>query len=73
MKSRERVLMAINHEEADRVPVCATYVPEIERILTEKYHPDGDLGVTLGNDMIKISSGLENSFYYSPDLSLIHI
>jgi len=59
--------MAINHEEADRVPVCATYVPEIERILTEKYHPDGDLGVTLGNDMIKISSGLENSFYYSPD------
>lgn len=67
MKSRDRVLMTIEHEQPDRVPVCATFVPEIEKILKEKYHPDGDLGVTLGNDMIKISSGLENSFYYSSD------
>jgi len=67
MNSRERVLTAINHDEPDRVPVCATYVPEIEQKLRKKYQPDGDLGVFLGNDMVKIASGLENSFYYKPD------
>lgn len=64
MTSKERVAMAIAHEEPDRVPVCATYVPEIEEKLRAKYHPEGDLGVALGNDMAKIASGLENSFYY---------
>lgn len=63
MNSRERVLTTINHEEPDRVPVCATYVPEIEAKLRAKYSPDHDLGIFLGNDMVKISSGLENSFY----------
>lgn len=67
MTSKERVLMAINHEEPDRVPVCATYVPEIADKLAAKYQPEGDLGVALGNDMVKIASGLENSFYYKPD------
>lgn len=67
MESRERVLMTINHEEADRVPICATYVPEIETKLIQKYHPEGDIGVALGNDMVKIASGLENSFYYKTD------
>lgn len=56
--------MAIAHEEPDRVPVCATYVPEVSDKLVQKYHPQGDLGVALGNDMVKIASGLENSFYY---------
>lgn len=64
MTSRERVQMAIAHQEPDRVPVCATYTPEIEKALREKYRPEGDLGVALGNDMVKIASGLENSFYY---------
>ncbi|MBC8545646.1 hypothetical protein H8711_01670 [Clostridiaceae bacterium NSJ-31] len=67
MTSKERVLMTIHHEEPDRVPVCATYVPEVAEKLAAKYHPDGDLGVALGNDMVKIASGLENSFYYKPD------
>ena len=64
MNSRERVAMAIAHEEPDRVPVCATYVPEIAEKLMAKYNPQGDLGVALGNDMVKVASGLENSFYY---------
>ncbi len=64
MTSKERVAMAIAHEEPDRVPICATYTPEIEEKLRAKYHPEGDLGVALGNDMVKIASGLENSFYY---------
>lgn len=37
MTSKERVLMAIAHEEPDQVPVCATYVPEIEERLRKKY------------------------------------
>ncbi len=41
--------------------------PRVAEKLAAKYHPDGDLGVTLGNDMVKIASGLENSFYYKPD------
>lgn len=64
MTSKERVAMTIAHEEPDRVPICATYTPEIEEKLRAKYHPEGDLGVALGNDMVKIASGLENSFYY---------
>ena len=63
MTSKERVAMAIAHEEPDRVPICATYTPEIEQKLRDKYHPDGDLGVAMGNDMVKIASGLENSYY----------
>ena len=62
MTSRERVLMAIEHEEPDRVPVCATFVPEIADVLREKYGSGCDLGVVLGNDMVKIASGIENSF-----------
>lgn len=68
MTSKERVLCAINHEEPDRVPVCATYVPEVEAKLREKYRVfDGDIGAFLGNDMIKIASGFENSFYMSEE------
>ena len=67
MTSRERVLMAIEHKEPDRVPVCATYVPEIAGALREKYGSEGDLGVVLGNDMVKIASGIENSFYLSDE------
>lgn len=71
MTSRDRTLCAINHEEPDRVPICATYVPEIEEKLREKYKPQGDLGVAMGNDLVKIPSGLENSFYYSQDETYI--
>ena len=63
MTSKERVAMAIAHEEPGRGPIRATYTPETEAKLRGKYHPDGDLGVATGNDMVKIASGLENSFY----------
>ncbi len=66
MTSRERVQTAIAHEQPDRAPVCATYVPEIESALRAKYgFTGGDLGVSLGNDMVKIASGMENCFYRS--------
>ncbi|MFN8006054.1 MAG: hypothetical protein U0V70_03285 [Terriglobia bacterium] len=33
MKHKERLLTAINHEEPDRVPLCAWYTPEAEKRL----------------------------------------
>jgi len=68
MTSKERVLMAIEHQEPDRVPVCATYVPEINKQLCDKYGCYGDdIGVLMGNDMVKVASGLENSFYMNDE------
>ena len=69
MTSKERVAETIAHREPDRVPICATYVPEVEALLREKYNvsKEDDLGVVLGNDMVKVSSGLENSYYMNED------
>ena len=33
MTHKERLLTAVNHEEPDRVPICAFYTPEVERKL----------------------------------------
>lgn len=69
MTSKERVLESISHKEPDQVPICATYVPEVEKKLREKYHlpKETDLGIYMGNDMVKIASGLENSYYMNED------
>lgn len=67
MNSRERVQTALNHEQPDRPPVFATYVPEIEKKLREATGlTDPDLGVAMGNDMVKTCVGLELSFYGQP-------
>lgn len=64
MNSRERVWTALNHEEPDRVPFFASFVPEIEeRIRTAEGIDEPDMGVALGNDMVKTCVGLELSFY----------
>ncbi|MCC6862665.1 MAG: hypothetical protein IT158_29090 [Bryobacterales bacterium] len=42
MTHRERLLTAINHQEPDRVPICAWYTPEAERRMLRH------LGVTSG-------------------------
>ena len=63
MRSRERVATALAHEQPDRVPVFATYVPEVERRLRDECGVTADdLGVALGNDMVKVCVGLETSF-----------
>jgi len=68
MTSKERVKIALNFEQPDRVPVFATYVPEIEKILRESTGiKEPDLGAALGNDMIKDCVGLECSFYGQPE------
>jgi uroporphyrinogen decarboxylase len=64
MTSRERVLTALNHQQPDRTPIFASFVPEIsERLRNTLGIHDADLGVALGNDMVKTCVGLELSFY----------
>jgi len=64
MTSKERVRLAIAHREADRVPVFATYTPETEARLREAVGSDEpDIGVVLGNDIVKDCVGLESSYY----------
>jgi uroporphyrinogen decarboxylase len=59
--------MALNFEQPDRVPVFATYVPEVEQQLRAEMGIDEfDLGTALGNDMVKSCAGLEMSFYGKP-------
>lgn len=63
MLSKERVRLAIHHEEPDRVPVCATFVPEVVERLKEKFGETDDIGVLLGNDMVVAPGGFETSYY----------
>lgn len=64
MDSRERTFTALAHEEPDRPPVSATFTPEAERILRAEYgRGDEDLGYVMGNDLIKTTVGIENSYY----------
>ena len=52
MNSRERVETALNFGQPDRVPVFASFVPEIEQRLRSEFGiSDVDVGVVLGNDM----------------------
>ena len=68
MNSRERVEMALNFEQPDRTPVFASFVPEIEARLRQTLHiSESDLGVALGNDMVKSCAGMEMSFYGQPE------
>ena len=67
MNSKDRVRATIEHREPDRVPVFASFVPEIESALQKKYPPGGDVGVPLGNDIVRVTSGIENSFYLKPE------
>ncbi|CAA7601387.1 Uroporphyrinogen decarboxylase [Acididesulfobacillus acetoxydans] len=68
LRSKERVQMALSHEEPDRVPFTATYVPEVvKRLRAVKGEGEYDVGVAMGNDCVKTAVGLEMSFYGSND------
>ncbi|MBN1558491.1 MAG: hypothetical protein JW951_10150 [Lentisphaerae bacterium] len=67
MTSRERVATALGHQQPDRTPVSATFVPEVEAALRKRFGIDEpDLGAALGNDVVKACVGLELSFYGGP-------
>ncbi|MEG0913948.1 MAG: uroporphyrinogen decarboxylase family protein [Oscillospiraceae bacterium] len=64
MNSRERTFTALAHEEPDRPPISATYTPEAVKILRKAFKKDEEyLGYVMGNDLIKTTVGIENSYY----------
>ena len=68
MTSKERVRAAVDHREADRVPLFSTYTPEVAKQLRDRGGSDElDIGVTMGNDIVKDCVGLESSYYMSDD------
>lgn len=68
MNSRERVEMALSFQAPDRVPLFASFVPEIEqRLRSELDISEPDVGAALGNDMVKCCAGMEMSFYGQPE------
>ncbi len=76
MKPRERVWMALNHEQPDRCPMQVSFTPEFaDRLRLElkartgkAHNPHGggntyDLERALGEDMLLTSVGWANSYY----------
>ncbi|MEW5976540.1 MAG: uroporphyrinogen decarboxylase family protein [Acidobacteriota bacterium] len=77
MTHKERLLTAINHEEPDRVPICAWYTPEAERTMlrhlgvdsdrTETYKAaGGPLPVLMEHDFLISWIGPCTSYYADP-------
>ena len=76
MKPRERVLMALNHEEPDRCPLQVSFTPEFANRLRKDMHLGGEklhnphgggntyeLERALGEDLLLTSVGWANSYY----------
>ena len=77
MTHKERFLTAINHQEPDRVPVCAWYTPEAEKALlrhlgvesdqTETYKAaGGPLPILMDHDFLISWVGPCTSYYSDP-------
>jgi uroporphyrinogen decarboxylase len=77
MNSRERVQMALNHQEPDRCPMQISFTPEFANRLAEDmklggekiHNPHGggntyELERALGEDMLLTSVGWANSYYH---------
>jgi uroporphyrinogen decarboxylase len=78
MNHKERLLTAINHEEPDRVPLCAWYTPEAEQTVlrhlgvesdkTMMYNDTGGpLPILMDHDFLISWVGPCNGYYASPD------
>lgn len=70
--------MAVNHEEPDRVPVCAWYTPEAERRMLRHLNVDSDrtetyqaaggpLPILMGHDFLISWMGPCTGYYLRPD------
>ncbi len=77
MTHKERLLTAINHEEPDRVPICAWYTPEAEQKLarhlgvtdaiTETYRSGGGaVPILMEHDFLISWMGPCTSYYADP-------
>lgn len=80
MKPRERVMMALNHEEPDRCPMQISFTPEFANRLRKElnfnggqlHNPHGggntyELERALGEDLLLTSVGWANSYYQEAD------
>lgn len=78
LSSKERVRIALAHEQPDRIPRNALYVPEMQDLLAAHLGVSTELsegqpalasdlicriGAMLGNDMVKVQAGMESMFY----------
>jgi uroporphyrinogen decarboxylase len=72
MESKERVLTVLDHKESDRVPIQASFVPQLKKNLELKYDLlDDDLYVHLGNDILTITFGMSTGFYKEDSVSYV--
>lgn len=82
MNSKERMQTAMEHEEPDRVPYMATFVPEMELLLRErnaekladidghtemKYQGMNELDILFGHDMLLLTYGMSTGYYRDTD------
>ncbi len=78
MTHKERLLTALDHQEPDRVPICAWYTPEAERNLlrhlgvdstqTETYQAaGGPLPILMDHDFLISWMGPCTGYYLRPD------
>ena len=78
MTSKERLQTALEHEEPDRVPFMATFVPEMELALKKRYARElreihanvemkyqgmNELDILFGHDMLLLTYGLSTGYY----------
>ena len=72
MTSKERVRAAVEHREGDRVPLYASYTPETAALLRQVTGTDEfDVGIAMGNDIVKDCVGLEMSYYLNDQPSYV--
>lgn len=78
MTSKARMQTAMDHEEPDMVPFQATFVPEVDKILrnkyakeiegikgktVEKYQGMTELDILFGHDMLLLTYGMSTGYY----------
>jgi len=78
VNSKERMQVAMEHKEPDRVPLQVSFVPEVEKILREKYKDKfgelssdiekkyagvTELDIALGHDVLLLTYGMSSGYY----------
>ncbi len=69
MNSKERILISLNHEEPDRVPLDLWFTSEIEDMLAQEFGGlrGDELRVALGHDLLMTASPNIGASYEIPD------
>ena len=64
MNSKERVKTILDYKDADFVPRQASFVPEVEDLMSKRYHCRGhELYIKLGNDALLEVYGMGTGYY----------